>query len=321
MGTQTTMSCRKLAFTHTREGFERFAQTRKAHLVKNGRQRLLIAMAPSGISWQARYEQLNRCGYAVCLGHCQAVRHNRKTMPDGTRKAEEKDAASIFDLLRQGKCFLPGARDPALKAASRLMQRHMARKQRGNQLRAAMHLALPALNPLVKDLTHPTALRFLQATPTPAAVLGHGRTRFFAQWQPRQRGGQWRPATFHRIYDLAQASLGLQAPAPLDVFEITTLAGDLGDALTQAQLWLDQAIALLAHRADSQRLVPLPRIGQPTAAALLTAIGDMHAYQNGTPRVTRAGLARRLFERGSRIRKLPKISHVGSASLRYGLYH
>src|SRR5215469_437567 len=126
MGTQTTMSCRKCECTHTREGFRRFEQTLKAHLDKNRRQRLLIAMEPSGISWQALYERLNSCGYAVCLVHCQAVRHNRQTMPEGTSKTDEKDAASVFDLLRQGKFFLPVARDPALTAAYRLMRRHMA---------------------------------------------------------------------------------------------------------------------------------------------------------------------------------------------------
>jgi transposase len=319
------MSCRKLEFPHTREGFGRFEQTLRGHMVKNGRRRILIAMEPSGIYWQALYERFKSCDYEVCLGHCQAVRNNRKTMPDGTSKTDEKDAASIFDLLRQGKFFLPVARDPELKAAYRLRQRHMALKKRvsqlRNQLRAAIHLAFPELNPLVKDLTQPTALRFLQANPTPASVLRHGRTHFFAQWQPRQRCGQWRPETFHHIYDLAQASIGLQDPARLDEFEITTLAGDLVDALTKAQLWLDKAIALLAHRADYQLLVQLPRIGKPTAAAILTAIGDVHEYQNGKQLVKLAGLDLRLFESGSSIRKLPKISHVGSAYLRYWLYH
>jgi transposase len=325
IGTQTTMSCRKLEFTHTREGFRRFEQTLKVHLVKNGRQHILIAMEPSGIYWQALYEQLNSCGYEVCLVHCQAVRNNRKTMPDGTSKTDEKDAASVFDLLRQGKFFLPVNRDLELKAAYRLMQRHMALKKRvsqlRNQLRAAIHLAFPELNPLVKDLTQPTALRFLQANPTPASVLRHGRTHFLAQWQPRQRCGQGRPETFHRIYDLAQASIGLQDPARLDEFEITTLTGDLVDALTKAQLWLDKAIELLTHRADYQLLVQLPRMGKPTAAAILTAIGDIHTYQNGKQLVKLAGLDPRLFESGSSIRKLPKISHVGSAYLRYWLYH
>ena len=325
MGTQTTMSCRKLEFTHTREGFQRFEQTLKTHMVKNGTQHILIATEPSGIYWQALYERLKSCGYEVCLVHCQAVRNNRKTMQDGTSKTDEKDAASVFDLLRQGKFFLPVARDLELKAAYRLMQRHMALKKRvsqlRNQLRAAIHLAFPELNPLVKDLTQPTALRFLQASPTPASVLRNGRTCFLAQWQSRQRCGQWRPETCHRIYDLAQASIGLQDSSRLDEFEITTLAGDLVDALTKAQLWLDKAIALLEPRADYQLLVQLPRIGKPTAAAILTAIGDIHEYHNGKQLVKLAGLDLRLFESGSSIRKLPKISHVGSAYLRYWLYH
>ena len=86
-------------------------------------------------------------------------------------------------------------------------------------------------------------------------------------------------------------------------------------------MWLDKAIELLAHRADYQLLVQLPRIGKPTAAAILTAIGDIHAYHNGKQLVKLAGLDIRLFESGSSIRKLPKISHVGSAYLRYWLYH
>jgi transposase len=325
IGTQTGISCRKLEFTHTREGFQRFEHTLRHHLDKNNCRRVLIAMEPSGIYWQALYERLKDSGYGVCLVHCQAVRNNRKTMPDGTRKTDEKDAYSIFDLLQQGKFFVPVARDAELQAAYRLMQRHMALKKRvgqlRNQLRAAIHLAFPELNPLMKDLTQPTALRFLQANPTPGSILRHGRTRFLEQWQPRQRCGQWRPETFHRLYDLAQASIGLQTPSRIDEFELTTLVGDLVDALTKQQLWLDKAIELLAHRADYQLLLQLPRIGKPTAAAILTAIGDIHAYHNGKQLVKLAGLDIRLFESGSSIRKLPKISHVGSAYLRYWLYH
>jgi len=325
LGTQIGISRRKLAFTHTREGSERFEQILKQQLVKNACRHVLLAMEPSGIYWQALYDRLQGCGYGVCLVHCQAVRNNRKTMQEGTSKTDEKDAYSVFDLLRQGKFFLPVERDSELKAAYRLMQRSMALKKRisqlRNQLRAAIHLALPERNPLVQDLTQPTALRFLQTNPTPESILRHGRTSFLGQWQPRHRCGQWRPATFHRIYDLATASIGLRDPSRIDEFEITTLANDLVAALTQQQLWLAKAIELLAQRADYQLLVQLPRIGQPTAAAILTAIGNIHAYHNGKQLVKLAGLDIRLFESGSSIRKLPKISHIGSAYLRYWLYH
>jgi hypothetical protein len=209
-------------------------------MVKNGRQRILIAMEPSGIYWQALYERLHSCGYEVCLVHCQAVRNNRKTMQDGTSKTDEKDAASVFDLLRQGKFFLPVARDPQLRVAYRLMQRHMALKKRGSQLRAAIHLAFPELNPVIKDLTQPTSLRFLQVNPTPESVLRHGRRHFLEQWQPRRRCGQWHREKLERIYGLATASIGLKDPYCMDEFEIKALAHDLADALTKQHLWLSK---------------------------------------------------------------------------------
>jgi transposase len=325
IGTQASITCRKLVFTHSREGFQRFEQTLRDHLVKNRCRRLLIAMEPSGIYWQGLYDSLHRCGYDVCLVSCQAVRNNRKTMQEATSKTDEKDAYSVWDLLRQGKFFLPVERDAALQAAYRLMHRHMALKKRvsqlRNQLRAAIHLTFPELNPLITDLTQPTALRFLQAHPTPAAILRHGRQRFLEAWKPRQRCGQWRPQKFQQLYDLAQQSIGLTDPHRIDEVEITALTHDLADALTKQQLWLDHAIALLEPGPDFQLLMQLPRIGAPTAAAILTAIGDIRQYTNGKQLVKLAGLDIRLFESGSSIRKLPKISRVGNAYLRHWLYH
>src|SRR5262249_38704981 len=107
----------------------------------------------------------------------------------------------------------------------------------------------------------------------------------------------------------------------LDEFEITALAPDLADALATHQMSLEKGLALLTHCPDFQLLLTLPRIGRPTAAAILTASGAIRASTNGKQRVTRAGLDSCLYKSGSRIRKLPKIAQVGRASLRYGLYH
>ena len=79
---------------------------------------------------------------AVCLINCQAVRNNRQTMQEGTRKTDDKDAYSVFALLRPGKFFLPIERDHDLKAADRWLQRHMALKKRISQLRHQLRAAL-----------------------------------------------------------------------------------------------------------------------------------------------------------------------------------
>jgi transposase len=161
----------------------------------------------------------------------------------------------------------------------------------------------------------------LQAHPTPAAILRHGRQRFLEAWKPRQRCGPGRPQKFQPLYDLAQQSIGLTAPHRLDAVAITARTHDLADALAKPQLWLDHAMALLEPRPAFQLRMPLPRIGAPTAAAILTAMGEIHPDTNGKQLVKLAGLDRRLFESGSRIRQLPQSSRMGSASLRPWLYH
>jgi transposase len=246
-------------------------------------------------------------------------------MQDGESKTDKKDAYSIFDLLQQGKFFLPVERDDELNSAYRLMRRHMGLKKRvsqiRNQLRGAIHLAFPELNDCINDITQPTSLRFLQSNPTPESVMRNGRKRFLEKWRPRCRCGQWRPKKFEKIYDLAKLSIGLKDPYRTDEFEIKTLAKDLADALEKQQMWLDKAIEFLEERSDFRLLMSMPRVGKPTAVAILTAIGNINEYTNGKQLVKLAGLDVRLYESGSSILKRPRISRVGSAYLRHWVYY
>lgn len=203
------------------------------------------------------------------------------------------------------------------------MQRDMALKKRISrlctQLRQAIHLAFPELNALIKDLTLPTSLRFLQANPTPRSIRYNGRRRFMEKWQPRRRCGQWRPAKFQKIYDLAGESIGLKDLYRINEFEIKALAQDLADAVAKSNMYLDKAIALVENRNDFHLLLQMPRIGKPTACAILTAIGDIHEFPHGKQLVKLVGLAIHRFESGPTMRR--RISHIGSGFLRHLLYH
>lgn len=314
-----------ISFANNRKGFQSFEETLRTNIAKTKSRKVLIAMEPSGLYWYSLYDRLKKCGYGVCLVNCLAVKNNRRTMPDGISKTDPKDAHSIFDLLQQGKFFLPVERDHELAAAYRIMRRHMTMKKRisqlRNQLRGALHLSFPELSSVIKDLTQPTALRFLQSNPTPELVMINGRKRFLEKWRPRRKSGQWRPAKLNRIYDLAKESIGVKDPHRSDAFEIKALAADLQDAIDKQKLWLDKAMELLENRADFKLLLTMPRIGKPTAAAILTAIGNISEFQNGKQIVKLAGLDLRYFESGSSIKRRPRITHVGNAFLRHWVFH
>ena len=117
IGTPTAIHGRQLEFTHPREGVSRFEQALREQLGHHPGRRLLMAMAPAGSSWHALYERLKSGGDGGCLVHGPAVRHHRKTRPEGASKTDEKAAYSVFAWLLQGPFFLPVARAPELRAA------------------------------------------------------------------------------------------------------------------------------------------------------------------------------------------------------------
>lgn len=324
-GTQQCIISRQFDFHHNRHGFTSFEKQIRSLRFKTKCNRVLVGMEPSGLYWYALYERLKQCGFNVCLVNCLAVKNNRRTMPDGTSKTDSKDAHSVFDLLIQGKFFLPVERDSELNAAYRMMRRHMAIKKRiarlRNQLRGIIHLSFPELNPMIKDLTMPTSLRFLITNPTPQSIMRNGRKRFLVKWQPRRRCGQWKTEKFKQIYELAKTSIGLKDPQRIDALEIKALAQDLADAVQKAQYWLDQAVGLMETREDFTLLMTMPRIGKPTATAVLTAIGSIDEFSCGKQLVKLAGLDIREYESGTSIKKRPRVTHIGSGYLRHWLYH
>lgn len=324
-GTKSRVLTKKFDFTNSRDGFYKFESNIRTLCKRHACKQVLIGMEPSGLYWYGLYERLKKCGFGVCLVNCMAVKNNRKTLPDGSSKTDQKDAYSIHDLMVQGKFFLPVERDPELAAAYRLMRKHMIMKKRisrvRNHIRGALHLAFPELNNEINNLTMPTSLRFLQSNPTPESVTRNGKKRFMKKWQPRKRSGQWRPEKFSRIYDLARQSIGIRDPQRIDEFEIKTMANDLADALDKSQLWLDKAIELICDRDDFELLLSLPRIGKPTATAILTAIGNIDEFSCGKQLVKLAGLDIRLYQSGSSIKKRPRITHIGSGYLRHWVYH
>ena len=324
-GTKSRILTQKFDFANSREGFHKFESKIRSLCQHNACKQVLIGMEPSGLYWYGLYERLKNCGFGVCLVNCMAVKNNRKTLPDGSSKTDQKDAFSIHDLMAQGKFFLPVERDPELAAAYRLMRKHMTMKKRisriRNHIRGALHLTFPELNNEIKNLTLPTSLRFLQANPTPESVLRNGKKRFMKKWQPRRRCGQWRPEKFSRIYDLARRSIGIKDSHRIDEFEIKTMTKDLADALAKSQLWRDKAIELVYDRDDFERLLTLPRIGKPTVTAILTAVGNIDEFSCGKQLVKLAGLDIRLYQSGSSIKKRPRVTHIGSGFLRHWLYH
>ncbi|MET0650419.1 MAG: transposase [Pyrinomonadaceae bacterium] len=73
-------------------------------------------------------------------------------------------------------------------------------------------------------------------------------------------------------------------------------------------------------REQRDLLLTIPGIGETTAAKLLAEIMDVKLYESARQLAAFAGLAPRLHESGSSVRKMAKLSKVGAPRLRKALY-
>lgn len=103
-------------------------------------------------------------------------------------------------------------------------------------------------------------------------------------------------------------------------------------SLRQHLVYLDQEIAstqaaVTEHinnhpglREQRDLLVSIPGIGETTAAKLLGEVLDLKLYKNARQLAAFAGLAPRLHESGTSVKKKAKLSKVGAPRLRKALY-
>jgi transposase len=283
---------------------------------------VVVGMEPTGPYWKPLFAQLKGRGYPLVLVHSKAVKHNRKTMAGNDGKTDSLDTLCIWDLLRQGKSFVPVEREAKLEAAYRMMHHYEDSCKRSgqirNQLRAVLAVAFPELNERFKKLDSNTALAFLAKNPTPDSIRCLGPKRFLERW--RGRHGCWGRAFFAELYELAKHSIGVQDVERSYELEIRSLAEEHSQALQTQQQWFERARALVEDHDHFALLLSIKGIGEKIATGLLASLGDPARFENGKQWVSLAGLDLKLHESGESIRKTPKISRQGKGLLRYWLF-
>jgi transposase len=322
LGTQDQVFCRRLRFTNSRRGLERLEAAIRRVQSQSQATAVVIGMEPSGVYWKPLFAQLRLRGYQVVSVDAKAVKHNRKTLSGNGSKTDRKDAYCIYDLLRQGKFFLPVERAPHLESAYRLMRHYEdSRKRSGqirNQLRALIGLAFPELNERFKKLHAKTALDFLLQNPTPESIRRLGREAFLERW--RGPHGRWGRRFFVQLYELATRSIGIADPDGHLEGEIRLLAKEFEHALAIQEQWFQEALAVVQGCWEFQLLRTLPGIADKLAVGLLSSIGNPSDFQVGKQWVSLAGLDLRLCDSGESVHKVPKISRRGRVLLRSWLW-
>ena len=258
-------------FDDTAEGWQRLVKTLREH------PHPAVAIETSS---GAAVERLLEAGFAVYpVNPHAAKRYRERKAPSGT-KTDRFDAWSLADALRMdGQTWRALKPDDPLTVELRLLCRDEIAliQQRSSlvcQLRAALAEYYPTVLEAFDDWTVPSAWAFVEAFPTPEALVKAGKRK----WEKFLHTHKlYRPATYEKrlsLFAQAQAFCGSPAMTNAKSMLAVALAGQLRVLEGHLDKYRARIQELFAKHPDHELFGSLPGAGPKLAPRLLTELGD-----------------------------------------------
>jgi transposase len=228
----------------------------------------------------ATVERLLEAGYAVYPVNPKAAkRYRERKVPSGT-KTDRLDAWSLADALRlDGHTWRLLKPDDPLTVELRLLCRDeialiQERTALVCRLKAALGEYYPTALEAFDDWTLPSTWAFIEAFPTPAALVSAGKRK----WEKFLHTHKlYRPQTYPKRLELfAQAKAFCGSPAMTNAKSMlaVALAGQLRVLQKHLDKFRERIQKLFARHPDHDVFGSLPGAGEKLAPRLLAEIGD-----------------------------------------------
>jgi transposase len=258
-------------FDDTAEGWQQFRQKLTAYPHP-----AVVIETSSG----AAVEHLLEAGYAVYPVNPKAAqRYRERKAPSGT-KTDRFDAWSLADALRlDGHTWRTLKPDDPLTVELRLLCRDeigliQQRTAFIAQLRAALGEYYPAVLQAFDDWTMPSAWAFVEAFPTPEALVKAGKRK----WEKFLHVHKlYRPQTYEKRLELfaqAQSFCGTPATTKAKRLLAVALAGQLRVLQGHLDKFRHRIQELFQQHPDHELFDSLPGTGEKLAPRLLAELGD-----------------------------------------------
>jgi transposase len=226
------------------------------------------------------------------------VRHRQRL------KTDEKDAATIVDLVAQGQYvpfpFLDPRYAELRHLASARERLSMLRTAAISRLRGVLQTVFPEFEPVFSELDAPTPTAVLRAFPGPDALLAAPRQKVMQVLRKASRGHAG-AETWERLRSAALSSVALPGTR-------AGLRGEIALLLDQLRLYRQQLRALersmeevMADLPEAACLMSIPGVAPVAAGVFLGSLGDVHAYRSSRQVLKLAGMSLIVSSSGTRV--------------------
>lgn len=323
-GTATgTTLVKRFVFDNNREGFAKLLAETDAQKQKNGLSHVVFGMEPTANYHKPLGEYLIVQDQEVVLVAGSAVRKNRELLDGRWDKHDLKDAATVADLIAQGKFLYyenPGVEVRELRGLLSL-KRKLKKQAQGLQLRIRNNVLAQYFPEM--DQYYATCekdnLAIVSSCLSPAVIGGMEYNEFFKTVVSRKNGLR-QHKHLYRIWQLAKGSIGCAAEEGA-AYEASVLVEVLRQTRETIAKVEQEILKLCYPFSEYKFVISIPGFGPDVTAKVLAYIGDQYRFETASQVLKMAGFDLCTARSGKPSEKaIPVISKKGKADLRYALY-
>jgi transposase len=314
---------RRLIVENSASGFEHLLAQVQFYMTRDGLDRVVFGLEPTGVYHKPLAEFLVEQGYLVVYVTNEAIKKNRALLDGRWDKNDTKDAANIADLVSRGKCHyydLPqmGLRDIR---SLLLLRKRLKKQEHGIKTRIRNNLVAQYFPELDSywSRSEQESLSIVRWCLAPEKINELQFKDFFQMVTTRDRGHR-QYQRLSKIWEMAPYSIGCKAGSALALEAKIMVEGLYAIRAQIAEI--DSRIKELCKGFfEYDLLLSIPGFGPYVSAAVLAAIGNPYRFENAKQVLRLAGLDLNANRSGQKsANAVPVISRKGKAELRYALY-
>lgn len=315
-------SAKPFKFENSEQGFSEFTAWAEDLRIKNGFEKILPGMEPTGHYWFCLGSYLTKNNMVPVMVNPHHVKKSKELDDNSPTKNDRKDPKVIAGLVNAGRynyTYLPEGVYAELRTASNLRFNIEAELTSiKNKIARWFSIYFPEYTKVYSDLEAKSGLALMKVAPMPEDIVKLGVKGIIQIWKKEHLKGIGKDRA-ERLVAAAQKSIGIRAGKLAAQFEIKILIEDFENKNRQMDEILKVLDDLLKQIPGSEKLLKIKGIGLKTVAGFLAEVGDLRRFKDAKQIQKYAGLSFKENSSGKDEGKT-KINKRGRKRLRYLLY-
>lgn len=313
---------RTISFKANSTGFSEFMKWAKKTAEKNGKDKIIVGIEPTGHYWYTFAQALLVEGIMVVQVNPYHVKKAKELDDNSPSKSDRKDPKTIAMLVKDGRYqipYIPTGKYAELRKANNLREEWLKKMWSiKNKMQRWLDTYFPEFLKVFSDWEGKAAIMTLERMCLPSKIVGHTAEEIVSIWREEiKRAVGIKRA--QKLIAIANSSVGIKEGLKMAEYEMQLLLKEYLEVrkiLDELEKHLEDIVLNIP---GAERLLEVKGIGIKTVAGFLAEIGDITRFSHPKQIIKLAGLNLRENSSGEH-KGETKITKRGRSRLRAILF-